>query len=544
MADPALKGKSRGILDVCVIVFVAVSLTYWLLFAVFLPVIALGANNYNLARLSYAETGGFFGNRTWSDPRQIVHPWAFDAVHLPFLKLGIGFGLPSFVCMIGCLFVAWRIISAEYDRSTAWFCVAALLALPPIVFQGTVTKNDFGVAFGVACWFYAYWLHRRERLPKYAVFMAVGLGFAAGAKTTGLQLGFLLGVVTLVLLFPTRRSLLWFVLTMPLSLVLLGSIETYVLSDQIYGSCLGPDGMVRGLRNNQGVSGTLANYLRYGLGTLTPLPNHRLGIDHILLSWCRSLLKGIHLADSGYAVGFGDDATLSWPRRGRGFLSYGILGGAAWLFASGRCLFARQRNGVWWLAICGTLILLSFCYSLGWTPLNYRYLLVPFALMTLSLVLSITQPGRILLLRKAALFGVIVFATLTGISSTHAFNKLPDILCNRENLLFRGYPMVKDSLRGLRDSHQQYGFSELGFVAGERSFTLPFFLLGKPRLVPLPASLFQQSAPASPRALPEYIFLINTTLDQSWLQFLTKLQEYPTENAALYRSTDAAPNPK
>jgi hypothetical protein len=182
MADPALKGKLRGILDVCVIVFVVASLTYWLLFAVFLPVIALGAINYNLARLGYAETGGFFGNRTWSDARQIVHPWAFDAIHLPFLKLGMGFGLPSFVCMIGCLFVAWRIISVEYDRSTAWCCLAALLALPPIVFQGTVTKNDFGVAFGVTCWFYAYWLHRRENLPKYAVFMAVGLGFAAGAK--------------------------------------------------------------------------------------------------------------------------------------------------------------------------------------------------------------------------------------------------------------------------------------------------------------------------------------------------------------------------
>jgi hypothetical protein len=63
---------------------------YWAACAVLLPVTTWDSQVYNLGRLLIAEKAGFWSNPHWISERQVIFPWAFDAVHYPFVKLGFG----------------------------------------------------------------------------------------------------------------------------------------------------------------------------------------------------------------------------------------------------------------------------------------------------------------------------------------------------------------------------------------------------------------------------------------------------------------------
>jgi len=110
---------------------------YWFAYALAGPVTTWDSNVYNLGRLLVARQGGLFGNPAWNDHRQIWFPWSFDAIHYPFVLLGAGFAVPSFLCFAGLLLIIHRLVSARYGTAAGWWCCLCLFALPTVVYQAT-----------------------------------------------------------------------------------------------------------------------------------------------------------------------------------------------------------------------------------------------------------------------------------------------------------------------------------------------------------------------------------------------------------------------
>ena len=92
MADPPLvrEGARDGPASTALWILLAAALLYWAACAVLLPVTTWDSQVYNLGRLLIAEKPGFWKNPHWFSERQVIFPWAFDAVHYPFVKLGFG----------------------------------------------------------------------------------------------------------------------------------------------------------------------------------------------------------------------------------------------------------------------------------------------------------------------------------------------------------------------------------------------------------------------------------------------------------------------
>src|SRR5580704_4157982 len=101
--------------------FVAcLGLVYWGTYALVAPVTNIDSQIYNIARVELALRGGLFGNRLFTSINQIIWPWAFDAVHLPFLQLGWGYALPSFCCFAGTCYVVFAMMRSRYGPDAAW----------------------------------------------------------------------------------------------------------------------------------------------------------------------------------------------------------------------------------------------------------------------------------------------------------------------------------------------------------------------------------------------------------------------------------------
>jgi hypothetical protein len=142
---------------------IMVLLFYWGTFALTAPVTTWDAQVYNVARLAVAERAGFWQGDAWNSQRQVFFPWAFDAIHFPFLKLGWGFALPSFVALLGIIAVVFGTISQSAGTRAALFAVLAIISMPTIMLQATTTKNDLAIVFGIACWLYSLVRFRRSQ---------------------------------------------------------------------------------------------------------------------------------------------------------------------------------------------------------------------------------------------------------------------------------------------------------------------------------------------------------------------------------------------
>src|SRR5206468_1810797 len=99
---------------------------YWTIYAIVAPVTTVDAQMYNLARLILAERGGLMNNPLFTSPYHVMWPWAFDAIHLPFLHLGAAYALPSLCCMAGICIVAFIIVRTEMSIDAAWVGVLSL----------------------------------------------------------------------------------------------------------------------------------------------------------------------------------------------------------------------------------------------------------------------------------------------------------------------------------------------------------------------------------------------------------------------------------
>jgi hypothetical protein len=124
-------------------------IAYWGVLAVVLPVSNVDSHVYNLGRLAVAENAGFWQTRAWNSPRQVIFPWTFDAVHYPFLKIGWGSNLPSFLSLLGLLVIVFSLVSQQWGSNVGLWSILSLLAMPTIMIQATTTKNDLA---GLCSW--------------------------------------------------------------------------------------------------------------------------------------------------------------------------------------------------------------------------------------------------------------------------------------------------------------------------------------------------------------------------------------------------------
>ncbi|HEY0790618.1 MAG TPA: hypothetical protein VGD78_06095, partial [Chthoniobacterales bacterium] len=205
-------------------------LSYWGTIALTYPVTNYDSQVYNLARLLIAAKSGFWQTSSWNSVRQVMFPWAYDAVHFPFLALGYGFALPSFACLLGTLATIYCLVSSGWGQSAALWSCLTVVAMPTIVLQATATKNDLAVVFALGCWLYACDRYNRTRKRVYVFFKALSLAFAVGSKTSALPLCAACTLITLYLLRREARALLFLSAAYVPLLCLFGSVETYALS--------------------------------------------------------------------------------------------------------------------------------------------------------------------------------------------------------------------------------------------------------------------------------------------------------------------------
>jgi hypothetical protein len=85
------------------------------------------------------------------------------AVHYPFLKTGWGFGVPSFLALLGLLVIISQLITPRFGQQAALWSILTLLSMPTLMLQATTTKNDLVVVFGAGCWIYSLVRFRRSR---------------------------------------------------------------------------------------------------------------------------------------------------------------------------------------------------------------------------------------------------------------------------------------------------------------------------------------------------------------------------------------------
>ena len=455
-------------------------LLYWALFALLAPVTIWDAQVYNLARIPIAEIGGLFDNGLWTSERQLVFPWTFDAIHLPLLHIGWGFGVPSYLCLVGILVVAWSLLLRWHDATTAWVGCLALLGLPTLVFQGVGTKNDIPILFGIAVWLHALVVWRDSARLRYLVFGAMALAFAAGVKTSGFAPAMLCGGATLFLLRNKLRPIIAFGSALGLSLFLLGSCETYFESFRKFGAPLGPASFVQSHRNQDGLRGAAANGIRYAIGNIDPgagvwqEPDR---VTPVLEGSCRKLLSVLGLANAGHRPG-ADDATMRFLKDGYDSASdFGPLGTIGMLVLVW-ALFYWRPNEFWWrLSICAGLAGAAVCYSVAWMPWNSRFLMLPFAALTIALVSAVRRysgphPWPLWTLAALSSYAAIAYPLLS-------FNKRPrdlwDAVQHRQNAEFRERPAMGPIVAAAREWQATHPGQMLGLLPGTDSWVLPFF---------------------------------------------------------------------
>lgn len=517
-------------------------LLYWGLFALLAPVTVWDAQVYNLGRLPLAEFGGLWSNPLWTSPRQVAFPLAFDAIHLPFLHLGMGFALPSFACLIGLLAVAWSALQRWHGRNAAWLGVLTLLALPTLVFQAAATKNDLAVLFGLAVWFHAISRWRREGASRHLVFAALAIGFMAGAKWNGLPLAFLAGLFTLWLLRRHAKPLRLFLAVTAIAVVALGSAETYVMSRQIYGQPLGPAGFVHEHSNKDGIKGAAANVIRYTAANITTGVEPWLKHDPIapwLTTQCRSLLHALGLNNVGYRSDFNDHRFQVARGEFDANADYGPIGTLGLVIAA-LALFWWRPGETWWRLTMAAWVLLGLvAYTVAWMPWNNRFLMASFCLLAVALV-CLAWRLRWRWLQIALLCLSAGSAVAYPLIS---FNKRPaDLIASvthRQVQEFKERPSMLPVVAAVQKWRQDHPDGDVLLLAGSDSWALPFLRPG--HALASPTSLDQLKDALAKRQAngrPAALLVLNRPDFQVLGLPVHPLQSFPDEaSTALYALT-------
>jgi hypothetical protein len=469
----AMRNQSRtGLLWILLIG----TLIYWAIYAVVSPVTTWDSQVYNLGRLAIADIGGFWSNRCWFSERQVIFPWAFDAVHYPFVKVGLCESIPSFLTLIGLLVIVYKLAREWYSESFALWSCLSLISMPTLIYQATSTKNDFVMVFLVACWFYALHRYQRERSAWFLAASGLSLGFLGGSKTSGL---FFCAILFCLTLFGLRRHInafKWFVTSFAVSIILFGSVETYVLSDLRYGNPFGPPAFVRMHSNRDGFRGAVANFARYYIGSVS------CGIyrDFLSQSFCVDLEKGARLvlnaaglANAGYRSDF-NDGNLEFQKTGGDDGSdYGIFGWVAFTTSLVIPFVAPMKSRSRPFAMAGLASLGLICITIGWMPWNARFLLLPFSLFAIATMIFAFHDIRAKSFRRFLQILILFQIAVTPlISYARRPTDLLRSIFNREELAFSERPTllpVYHALESLAALHPR-----IYLMAGSESWVLEF----------------------------------------------------------------------
>jgi 4-amino-4-deoxy-L-arabinose transferase-like glycosyltransferase len=527
-------------------------LAYWTTYVLVVPVTTRDSHNYNLARLLIADRGGLFGNPFWNSERQVAFPWSFDAVHYPFVLLGLGYALPSFLCFIGILVIVFRLVAERHGEAAGWWAALTLLSLPTVMYQASATKNDVAVVFGIACWFYALRQWLREGRSAHLALMALALGFAAGAKSSGWPPAVLCAAYSAWRIGWDRRRLGWFGLWCVLGVALLGSVEIYANNVLMFGHPLGSADLVRIHRNRDGLAGMAANVVRYVFGMMDLGPDfgvHSPRIRGWLTAGCRLALRLLGLTDVGYGDRF-DDASFA-VRNGNAEAGgdYGPLGAVAIVCAL-VVLGARwrRRDGLWTLAALGWLSLGLTAFTVGWLPWNNRFLLLPMGLFSLMTTLAVVGSPDTALARRAwaPLLGLLLVSSV--IVPLYSLNKAPrDVYASivaRDAMVARESRGLLPVIVDVRSVPRRFGPSVVLLHAAPSAWTLPFLEMSRrdPALSVVPAprlseeTLAAERRSAGDRAL--FVLSLRRRMSPSVERHLLAVSDYPREgDTTLWRVT-------
>lgn len=522
-------------------VFAWGALAYWGVYALVAPVTTIDSQMYNLARLELAARGGLFGNGHFTSVFHVIFPWTYDAVHLPFLRLGWGCALPSFCCLAGTCFVVFKLFRARFGAEAAWVAVGSLLSLPCLVYQGTSTKNDIPFLFCGAVWVYARWRWRREGRGVHLGWMVLALGFMAGAKTTGLLYAFILALWTLWELRGRRAFALRVGGGLVGAVLLFGSVETYVESARIYGHPLGPPALLHRLGNHDGGRGGAANLIRHlGGGIYVGPTSFRAGQGAALAvsGAARKLLDWLRLTDAGIDPRF-PDRSLFFTQSGLEELSgFGPVGMLAVAVMLGAVVRWRPRERWWQLAVAAFLGFCMVSLTVAYTQWTNRYLIGWYALGTVALVCALWESETRWSRRVRGIFLVVVAAGVIA-APLLSFNRGPAALraavLERERFETGTYPLVgavRERLRRLRSATPA---ARVYFVVSDESVVLP--ILEDERLDALlvtPAQ-FRRRAGQGYLAAGDLVIQEN---DAAW-PFLVRVEEVAAPNVYSDRGTVA-----
>jgi hypothetical protein len=514
---------------------------YWAIYALLAPVTVWDSQVYNLAELMIARHGGFFGNPDWNSVRQILFPWAFDAVHYPFLALGRwGVALPSFACFVGIAIVVFRVARASLGPSAAWWCVLTLFSLPTLMYQASSTKNDLAVIFGVACWYYAYWRWRREPARGWIWWMAVALGFAAGAKSSGVPLALLLGGFSAWRLARSQPVALEFIGALLVAGLVCGSAETYLNNRRVHGHWLGPPALVDDHRNRDGLRGAAANFVRYAIGNQNFDLDVRPGTSRsrpALEQMVRSFLPAAGLANVGYRSDFNDDSLVFPKFNAEAAADFGPVGGLS-LLAAILFLFTRpKRSAVVRLSALGLASLAFTSATIAWMPWNARFLMLPFILCSLALTLQMLAWSKGRWLPSALWLGLLLFSAFAY--PIYSKNKKPsDIVAavkDRRTLETLERPTMKEVI----DEVELVGANAVHpptvlLLAGTDSWILPLLQLRSLRWVPKPR-LAPDDLIAAGADGSSYVLVLDHQVDPALLPHLELLRTFEEPFNFLYR---------
>ncbi|MGH8047436.1 MAG: ArnT family glycosyltransferase [Chthoniobacterales bacterium] len=386
--------RAGGIVDRLLAAAAAGLLAYWAVYVAVAPVVNGDAHGYNLGRLLVAERHGLFDNAFWTNVNQIVFPWAFDAVHYPFLKIGLFENLPSFLCFLGLL-CAVVLMLRRCGAPGLWpTAVLALLASPMIALQATTAKNDFALLFFAVAgaWFLVQWIEgdRRAFIP---IMAALCAAFAVGTKTTGVIFAMGISAGALVAAFRNgwHRGWIYFA-AFPVFLLLFGSIETVWNNHLSFGDWQGDTVFMQWHQHSDGLKGALANAIRYFFNGLTS------GLDANFVNssesfWlkhrCVEVLQLLGIQNYGlrqydspesfYLLVANVDSQTT-------FGLVGLLGAGASLVLLARLRF---RTVWWWLALTGWAYFGAFCLKVGWGPTNLRMLTPAYGLWIISATIAL-----------------------------------------------------------------------------------------------------------------------------------------------------------
>jgi hypothetical protein len=478
---PQMKSSARplGTIGRVCRLFYWLSLGYWSLYVLVAPVTNIDSQVYDIARLDLAMKGGLFDNSYFTSAYQLMWPWTFDAVHLPFLELGWGFALPSFSCLIGTCVVVFLMTRDKFCPDAAWMAVMSLMGLTCLVYQGTSTKNDIPLVFCGAVWTYARWRWQKERNGVHIFWMVLATAFMAGTKTTGVIYG---GILALWTLWETRSNgaqALRTLLALAAATLLFGSFETYVESARVYGNPLGPARIIERLRNPDGVRGAIANLSRYVVGSVYVGPSHfRSGPPAILklVSIEQTVLSTANITDAGLDQ-YVRMNKLFFVQSGFEELSgFGPVGSFAMATIVLACFCWRKREIWWQLSVVAFIGFAIVSYNVAYSDWANRYLISWYAIGTVAFVCLLWNRESSFRSAIRWCFALVAIASACAaplLSFDRGPSSIAACLIDRDKFETCMYPLIGKVRRELRNLRVSNPNSRIYFIVLEDSAVLP-----------------------------------------------------------------------